>query len=290
MGRAIASIPGRADRDGRVERSWRGGRRPSTAAPVLTVQGPGAQRRHGLVQPDPAHAAPEPALFENPAAALARPAGGTGAGRPSGPGRRHEGGPAALLVRHRGDRHRPLEADRPQRLRLPVLVPTPVPGVWGGAQLAGGLGLRSDHDAHNTRTVAEPGTLRSSGGTVRALRHVRFTVRIRPQGPYGTARVVESDGTLTMRVPQEHLVPLGTQRPAPAPPSPRSSARAYGRPPRRRSSAWRTGAPRTPAEGPVRQGEFHPAPPGGAPGLRRPHPGSTRPPAPRRSSRTCRAC
>ncbi|MEJ1200940.1 MULTISPECIES: hypothetical protein [unclassified Streptomyces] len=218
VGRAIASIPGGADRDvAAVERELAG--RPETfygRGRVFTVRGSeGAYDVTVSVRPDPAHAAPEPALFENPdAASPVLPAERAPADRAA------RDDDTKVDQQHSSSATVVTDTARSKQIGLSgsgtVLVPTPVPGVWGGAQLAGGLGLRSDHDAHNTRTVAEPRTLRSSGGTVRALRHVRFTVRIRPQGPYGTARVVESDGTLTMRVPQEHLVPLGTQRPAPA--------------------------------------------------------------------------
>ncbi|MGW7278019.1 hypothetical protein ACWGIV_06845 [Streptomyces sp. NPDC054844] len=219
VGRAVAAIPGGADRDvAAVERELAG--RPETfygRGRVFTVRGSkGAYDVTVSVRPDPAHAAPEPALFENPDAAS-----------PVLPAQRAPADRAArdddtkVDQQHSSSATVVTDTARSKQTGLSgsgtVLVPTPVPGVWGGAQLAGGLGLRSDHDVHNTRTVAEPRTLRSSGGTVRALRHVRFTVRIRPQGPYGTARVVESDGTLTMRVPQEHLVPLGTERPAPGP-------------------------------------------------------------------------
>ncbi|MFJ7768862.1 hypothetical protein ACIQ1J_10735 [Streptomyces sp. NPDC097107] len=219
VGRAIAAIPGGADRDvAAVERELAG--KPETFyghGRVFTVRGSkGAYDVTVSVRPDPAHAAPEPALFENPDAAS-----------PVLPAQRAPADRAArdddtkVDQQHSSSATVVTDTARSKQIGLSgsgtVLVPTPVPGVWGGAQLAGGLGLRSDHDVHNTRTVAEPRTLRSSGGTVRALRHVRFTVRIRPQGPYGTARVVESDGTLTMRVPQEHLVPLGTERPAPGP-------------------------------------------------------------------------
>ncbi|MFB6551513.1 hypothetical protein [Streptomyces sp. NPDC056405] len=230
VGRAVAAIPGGADRDvATVKRELAG--RPETfygRGRVFTVQGSkGAYDVTVSVRPDPGHAVPEPALFENPDAAS--------------PVLPQERAPADLAARdndtkvdqqHSSSATVVTDTARSKQIGLSgsgtVLVPTPVPGVWGGAQLAGGLGLRSDHDVHNTRTVAEPRTLRSSGGTVRALRHVRYTVRIRPQGPYGTARVVEADGTLTMRVPQEHLVPLGTERPAPAPGSDLSEEQRKG--------------------------------------------------------------
>ncbi|MGY4923897.1 hypothetical protein [Streptomyces sp. 900105755] len=97
-----------------------------------------------------------------------------------------------------------------------VLAPTPTPGVLGGAQLAAGAALTSTHDTHSTRTVSEPRTFRSGGGTVTARRRVRFVVRIRQHGARGR-HLASGDGSLVMRVPHEHLVPHGTVRPVPGP-------------------------------------------------------------------------
>ncbi|MFJ8488938.1 hypothetical protein ACIRBZ_11295 [Streptomyces sp. NPDC094038] len=97
-----------------------------------------------------------------------------------------------------------------------VLVPTPTPGVLGGAQLAGGAALTSSQDTHSNRTVSEPRTFRSGGGTVTARRRVSYVVRIKEHGARGR-HVASGDGTLVMRVPHEHLVPHGTVRPVPGP-------------------------------------------------------------------------
>ena len=97
-----------------------------------------------------------------------------------------------------------------------VLAPTPTPGVLGGAQLAAGAALTSTSDTHSARTVSEPRTFRSGGGTVTARRRVRFVVRIKQHGARGR-HVASGDGSLVMRVPHEHLVPHGTVRPVPGP-------------------------------------------------------------------------
>ena len=97
-----------------------------------------------------------------------------------------------------------------------LLVPA-APGVWAGAQFAASGALTSTHDAHTTRTAAEPRTLRSAGGSVRAPRQVTYTVRVVRQDAPGPAQAFTGAGSLTMRVPREHLVPLGTDRPAPGP-------------------------------------------------------------------------
>ncbi|MFJ9563333.1 hypothetical protein ACIRQQ_25230 [Streptomyces fuscichromogenes] len=97
-----------------------------------------------------------------------------------------------------------------------VLVPTPTPGVLGGAQLAAGAALTSTQDSHSNRTVSEPRTFRSGGGTVTARRRVSYVVRIKQHGARGR-QVTSGDGSLVMRVPHEHLVPHGTARPVPGP-------------------------------------------------------------------------
>ncbi|MGW1617911.1 hypothetical protein [Streptomyces sp. NPDC002172] len=97
-----------------------------------------------------------------------------------------------------------------------VLVPTPTPGVLGGAQLAGGAALTSTQDTHSSRTVSEPRTFRSGGGTVTARRRVSYVVRIKQHGARGR-HLASGDGSLVMRVPHEHLVPHGTVRPVPGP-------------------------------------------------------------------------
>ncbi|MER7189114.1 hypothetical protein [Streptomyces flaveolus] len=98
-----------------------------------------------------------------------------------------------------------------------VLAPTPAPGVWAGAELAAGAALRTDRDVHTTRTVSEPRTVRSAGGTVRSTRRVTYTVRVDRQGPGTAPQEFHGAGTLTMRVPSEHLVPMGTVPPAHGP-------------------------------------------------------------------------
>ncbi|KJY24633.1 hypothetical protein [Streptomyces katrae] len=60
--------------------------------------------------------------------------------------------------------------------------------------------------------MAEPRVLRSDKGTVAVLREVRYEVRIKKLGATGE-RALRDPGTLTQRVPAEHLVPVGTDRP-----------------------------------------------------------------------------
>ncbi|AQS68968.1 hypothetical protein B1H29_20470 [Streptomyces pactum] len=219
VGRAVAAIEGAADADvATVGRELAG--RPETFyghGRVFSVRGSGGAYDVTVsVRPNPGRPGPEPSMYENPEAAspvlpddLARGAAAA------------QDGTTKVDQQHSSAATVVTDATRSRQAGLTgggtVLVPTPAPAVWAGAQLAAGLALRSDHDVHSTRTVSEPRVLRSSGGTVRALRHVRYTVRIRPQGPYGTERVASADGTLTMRVPHEHLVPRGTVRPDPGP-------------------------------------------------------------------------
>ncbi|MEU6540442.1 hypothetical protein [Streptomyces sp. NPDC047000] len=97
-----------------------------------------------------------------------------------------------------------------------LLLPA-APGVWAGAQFAASGALTSTQDSHTTRTVSEPRTLRSAGGSVRAPRQVTYTVRVVRQDAPGRPRTFTGAGSLTMHVPSEHLVPLGTARPAHGP-------------------------------------------------------------------------
>lgn len=95
-----------------------------------------------------------------------------------------------------------------------VLAPV-YPGVWAGAALAGDVNLTSATETHTSKTVSEPRTLRSDGGSVEVLRHVRYQVRItRGESSRSVPHTASARGTLTMRVPREHLVPAGTGTPA----------------------------------------------------------------------------
>ncbi|MEU2620550.1 hypothetical protein ABZ642_20860 [Streptomyces sp. NPDC007157] len=93
-----------------------------------------------------------------------------------------------------------------------------VPGLWlGGAGLANAQPWQSSRESRSQRNVAEPRVLRSEKGSVEAPRKVRYGVRIKKQGaPHAAqhAQTFHGSGTLTQRVPTEHLVPAGTAAPA----------------------------------------------------------------------------
>ncbi|MFD8612578.1 hypothetical protein [Streptomyces sp. NPDC059631] len=87
-----------------------------------------------------------------------------------------------------------------------------VPGVWlGGAVTANVQPFQSTAESRAQRTVSEPRVLRSDKGSVEIPRQVRYVVRIGRQGE--PARTVGGDGTLVMRVPTEHLVPVTHETP-----------------------------------------------------------------------------
>lgn len=90
-----------------------------------------------------------------------------------------------------------------------------VPGLWLGA--AGTLNAQPWQSSCETRrqtNVAEPRVLRSDKGTVEVRREVRYEVRIQRHGTDDEQTFGDS-GTLTQRVPTEHLVPVGTEAPVP---------------------------------------------------------------------------
>ncbi|MFF4901081.1 hypothetical protein [Streptomyces sp. NPDC001068] len=93
-----------------------------------------------------------------------------------------------------------------------------VPGLWlGGAGLANAQPWQSSRESRSQRNVAEPRVLRSEKGSVEAPRKVRYGVRVKKHGT-AEAQTFHGSGTLTQRVPTEHLVPAGTAAPAaPAP-------------------------------------------------------------------------
>ncbi|WP_107436221.1 hypothetical protein [Streptomyces hyaluromycini] len=89
-----------------------------------------------------------------------------------------------------------------------------VPGLWlGGAGLVNAQPWQSARESRSQRNVAEPRVLRSEKGSVEAPRTVRYGVRIKKQGAQ-RAQTFHGSGTLTQRVPTEHLVPAGTRAPA----------------------------------------------------------------------------
>lgn len=93
------------------------------------------------------------------------------------------------------------------------LVPV-VPGFWaGGAGMANVQPWQSSRESRGQRNVAEPRVLRSDKGSVEAPRKVRFGVRIQRRGDQD-AQTFSGSGSLTQRVPTEHLVPAGTQAPS----------------------------------------------------------------------------
>ncbi|WP_229713437.1 hypothetical protein [Streptomyces fuscichromogenes] len=89
-----------------------------------------------------------------------------------------------------------------------------VPGLWlGGAALASAQPWQSSRESRSQRNVAEPRVLRSEKGSVEAPRKVRYGVRVKKHGA-AAAQTFHGSGTLTQRVPTEHLVPAGTAAPA----------------------------------------------------------------------------
>ncbi|WP_460072371.1 hypothetical protein [Streptomyces sp. YKOK-I1] len=90
------------------------------------------------------------------------------------------------------------------------------PGVWvGGAATVNAQPFQSSRDSRSQRNIAEPRVLRSDKGSVEVPRKVRYRVRIMKDGAR-EARHFDGPGTLTMRVPVEHLVPAAAG-PAPRP-------------------------------------------------------------------------
>ncbi|MFF4101458.1 hypothetical protein [Streptomyces sp. NPDC001903] len=94
------------------------------------------------------------------------------------------------------------------------------PGVWfGGAATANVQPWQSSRESRRQRNVAEPRVLRSDKGSVEVPRAVQYEVRVKKQGDARAGRTDKRLGTLTQRVPTEHLVPVGTGR-APLPLTP----------------------------------------------------------------------
>ncbi|MFF4489012.1 hypothetical protein ACFY0F_21370 [Streptomyces sp. NPDC001544] len=92
------------------------------------------------------------------------------------------------------------------------------PGLWvGGAATGAVQPWQSSRESRHQRNVAEPRVLRSDKGSVEVERRVRYGVRIKRHGARDE-QSSEGFGTLTQRVPTEHLVPAGTG--APRPPKP----------------------------------------------------------------------
>ncbi|MEU0118747.1 hypothetical protein ABZ137_34990 [Streptomyces bobili] len=82
------------------------------------------------------------------------------------------------------------------------------PGVWvGGAMTASARPFQSSRDTRTQRGTAEPRVLRSDKGSVEVPRRVQYGVRIAKDGTPG-AQTFSATGSLTMRVPAEHLVPV----------------------------------------------------------------------------------
>ncbi|MGX1271285.1 hypothetical protein [Streptomyces phaeoluteigriseus] len=82
------------------------------------------------------------------------------------------------------------------------------PGVWvGGAMTATAQPFQSSRDTRAQRGTAEPRVLRSDKGSVEVPRRIRYGVRIAKDGTPG-AQTFSGTGSLTMRVPTEHLVPV----------------------------------------------------------------------------------
>ncbi|MET8452602.1 hypothetical protein [Streptomyces sp. NPDC005209] len=93
-----------------------------------------------------------------------------------------------------------------------------VPGLWlGGAAMGNVQPWQSSRESRAQRNVAEPRVLRSDKGSVEVPRKVRYGVRVGKHGTDGE-QTFRGSGTLTQRVPTEHLIPAGTELPrAPRP-------------------------------------------------------------------------
>ncbi|MFJ4787105.1 hypothetical protein [Streptomyces sp. NPDC088794] len=93
-----------------------------------------------------------------------------------------------------------------------------VPGLFlGGAATGNVQPWQSSRESRRQKNVAEPRVLRSDKGSVEVTRKVLYDVRIQQHGSED-ARSFQGAGTLTQRVPTEHLVPVGTSDPGtPAP-------------------------------------------------------------------------
>ncbi|MFJ4340917.1 hypothetical protein [Streptomyces sp. NPDC088915] len=99
------------------------------------------------------------------------------------------------------------------------------PGLWlGGAATLNAQPWQSSRESRRQTTVAEPRVLRSDKGTVEVRRQVRYEVRVRRHGT-DDAQTFRDSGTLLQRVPTEHLVPVGTEDPAPPVPVSADTAR-----------------------------------------------------------------
>jgi hypothetical protein len=101
-----------------------------------------------------------------------------------------------------------------------------VPGLWLGGAVSGNVQpWQSSRESRHQRGVAEPRVLRSDKGSVEVRRKVVYEVRVRRTGTE-EARTFQDTGTLTQRVPTEHLVPVGTGAPAPPRPVTADTARS----------------------------------------------------------------
>ena len=87
------------------------------------------------------------------------------------------------------------------------------PGLWLGAAATGNVQpWQSSRESRSQKTVAEPRVLRSDKGSVEVLRKVRYSVRVQTSGTQDE-QTFQGSGTLTQRVPTEHLVPVDTVAP-----------------------------------------------------------------------------
>ncbi|MEU1089797.1 hypothetical protein ABZ401_23750 [Streptomyces sp. NPDC005892] len=88
-----------------------------------------------------------------------------------------------------------------------------LPGLFvGGAATGNVQPWQSSRESRSQRTVAEPRVLRSDKGSVEVVRRVRYGVRVVRSGTQ-EQQSFQGAGTLTQRVPTEHLVPAGTVAP-----------------------------------------------------------------------------
>ncbi|WP_280882557.1 hypothetical protein [Streptomyces pseudovenezuelae] len=90
-----------------------------------------------------------------------------------------------------------------------------VPGLFlGGAATGNVQPWQSSRESRRQKNVAEPRVLRSDMGSVEVTRKVLYDVRVQQHGS-ADAQSFQGAGTLTQRVPTEHLVPGGTGDPVP---------------------------------------------------------------------------
>lgn len=100
------------------------------------------------------------------------------------------------------------------------------PALWAGAAATvNAQPFQSSRDSRAQLGTAEPRVLRSDKGSIEVPRRVRYGVRVKKDGARSAQRF-SGAGSLTMRVPVEHLVPVTADAPPAPVPVPADTARA----------------------------------------------------------------